>query len=611
MIINEIEIKSFGKLENRRFVFSDGLNLIWGSNECGKTTVFAFVKFMLYGIKIRKLPLGMSFKEKYMPWNGKPMCGTMTVTDEKGAKYILTRFVSEEKSTVEIIDSYTGSEVNNRGMLRNPGKYFTSLNEEAFSYAAFLSSLTGAVKNDRDGEIIAKLSNLSQCAGEDISYQRIDEDLNEKILDLSSTKRKNAVLPNLHRELDFNERNIAEIKEKCSEISVLNKRFDEINKEKDILNTELKRQKAIQESDYELYKYKELSEIIKKTESDPSMRFSEVNEYEKNIVSIGEKSCGRARMFKIMSILYASIATAAFLCRIIFRSKLFAYVSIFVLVFTIVFIVCALKEHKKIKVLNDVLKKYDCDNCTNFNDGVAKFNALKLQKECIINDIGTNMYKDIDKKISNHFTFSNNSDKIEEIMNKINNLNIESVRLNSIIEESKGLELMLQDSEEKLNTLKTKIADAEHELNSLILARDVLENAFERMKTVFAPAFSKCTGEFLTMLTSGKYHEIKSDEGFNAKIKSADGCKKLDYYSRGTCEQVYLAMRLALCTAVVSDVTLPLFFDDAFCTYDDDRFNNVLNLLNNESKKRQIFITSCRQTEFLFFRNAGINIIKL
>lgn len=611
MIINELEIRSFGKLENRHFVFTDGLNLIYGSNECGKTTVFAFVKFMLYGTKIRKTPNSMSFKEKYMPWNGKPMSGSMTVTDENGSRYVLTRLVSEEKNILEVIDSYTGADVNNREILRNPGKYFTSLNEEAFSYASFLSALSGAVKNDRDGEIVSKLSNLSQCAGEDISYQRIIDDLNDRILNFSSSKRKNAVLPGLHHKLDLIKENILEINKRISEIDSLNKRVVEITNKKTALSTELEKQKNIQAANSEFYKYKELADIIKKIESDASMRFSNVSEYEKSIVRNGEKTCGRVKILGLMSVIYIILGFVAFFCEIISHKKIFALVSIFMMLFASVFAVLTVNEHKKIKASNNILKKYDCDNCTKFNENIAKFNALKLQKECIIDDIGTNMFKDTDKKFSNPFTFLNNSDKIEEIINEINNLNIEMAQLNSIITEGKGLTLKLREDEEALSELKTKISDAEHELNSLMLARDVLKSAFDRMKNVFAPAFSKSTGVFLGKLTSGKYCEIKSDESFNAKINSTDGYNKLEYYSRGTCEQVYLAMRLALCDTVVADVGLPMFFDDAFCTYDDDRFNNVLNLVSEESKSRQIFITSCRSTEFLFFRNEGINIIEL
>lgn len=611
MIINELEIRSFGKLENRHFVFADSLNLIYGSNECGKTTVFAFVKFMLYGTKIRKAPNSMSFKEKYMPWNGKPMSGSMTVTIENGSKYVLTRLVSDEKNIIEIIDSYTGADVNDREILRNPGKYFTSLNEEAFSYVSFLSAISGAVKNDKDGEMVSKLSNLSQCAGEEISYQRIINDLNDRILIFSSNKRKNAILPGLHHKLDLTKENILEINKQISEIDLLNKRMVEIADKKIALCSELKKQKNIQNANLEFYKYNELADVIKKIESDSSMRFSNVSEFEKNIVRNGEKAFGRVKIFGMMSVIYIIFGLVTFLSGIISRIKIFALISIFMMLFAIVFAVLNVNEHKKIKASNNILKKYDCDNYTKFNENIAKFNALKLQKERIIDDIGTNMYKDTDKKFSNHFTFFNNSDKIEEIINEINNLNIETAQLNSIITEGKGLALKLREDEEILGELKAKISVAEHELNSLILARDVLKNAFDRMKKVFAPAFSKSTGEFLKQLTSGKYCEIKSDESFNAKINSADGYNKLEYYSRGTCEQVYLAMRLALCDTVVNDVGLPLFLDDAFCTYDDDRFNNVLNLVSEESKSRQIFITSCRSTEFLFFRNAGINIIKL
>ena len=50
MIIREIRIDSFGSLRNRTVTFTDGLNLVEGKNESGKTAMAAFIKFMLYGL---------------------------------------------------------------------------------------------------------------------------------------------------------------------------------------------------------------------------------------------------------------------------------------------------------------------------------------------------------------------------------------------------------------------------------------------------------------------------------------------------------------------------------------------------------------------------------
>ena len=47
MKIKEIEIKNFGKFSNQRFVFRDGIQVFYGENEFGKSTIYGFLKEML------------------------------------------------------------------------------------------------------------------------------------------------------------------------------------------------------------------------------------------------------------------------------------------------------------------------------------------------------------------------------------------------------------------------------------------------------------------------------------------------------------------------------------------------------------------------------------
>ena len=49
MIIKELKIDAFGKLENKHISLDDKINVIYGSNESGKSTAAAFIRYMLYG----------------------------------------------------------------------------------------------------------------------------------------------------------------------------------------------------------------------------------------------------------------------------------------------------------------------------------------------------------------------------------------------------------------------------------------------------------------------------------------------------------------------------------------------------------------------------------
>lgn len=73
MIIKSINIISFGKLKNKQISFSDKLNVIYGRNESGKTTISAFIEAMLYSFPPR------SDRAKYLPWDNSTAAGEMSI----------------------------------------------------------------------------------------------------------------------------------------------------------------------------------------------------------------------------------------------------------------------------------------------------------------------------------------------------------------------------------------------------------------------------------------------------------------------------------------------------------------------------------------------------
>ena len=90
MTIDKISIDSFGKLSNLEIMPASGLNIIYAPNESGKSTLLSFIKFVFYGTRQKKVKGDMTFKEKYMPWSGLPMSGSIEFT-HNGKKYIIYR----------------------------------------------------------------------------------------------------------------------------------------------------------------------------------------------------------------------------------------------------------------------------------------------------------------------------------------------------------------------------------------------------------------------------------------------------------------------------------------------------------------------------------------
>lgn len=175
MKINSVYISAFGKFEDKKFDFSDGLNLIYGENEDGKTTFMTFIRMMFYGTQgkssddIYKNP-----RKKYAPRNEKPMAGSIDFESD-GKKYRIERIFKTSNSTDKIAvtnlssgerETFTGKE--------DLGKRFLGLSLEAAQRSIFLSEHGPINKNgNADGELNSRLSNLAGTGNEEFSAEDI------------------------------------------------------------------------------------------------------------------------------------------------------------------------------------------------------------------------------------------------------------------------------------------------------------------------------------------------------------------------------------------------------------------------------------------------------
>ena len=91
MKIRSALIQSFGKFKHQSFDFADGLNVICGKNESGKSSFARFVRFMLYGYtSSRSSSLADNDKKRYTPWDEPKTLGEMTVVTADDT-YVLRR----------------------------------------------------------------------------------------------------------------------------------------------------------------------------------------------------------------------------------------------------------------------------------------------------------------------------------------------------------------------------------------------------------------------------------------------------------------------------------------------------------------------------------------
>ena len=140
----------------------------------------------------------------------------------------------------------------------------------------------------------------------------------------------------------------------------------------------------------------------------------------------------------------------------------------------------------------------------------------------------------------------------------------------------------------------------QEEYDAVALAMATLDEANISLQNRFSPALGARSAEIFRHLTAGRYEKVLLSRDFSLETEEETGsaARSVQLLSQGAADQLYLAVRLAICDMVLpEDKTVPLILDDALLSFDEDRLHAALDYLVEESKKRQILLFSCQKRE--------------
>lgn len=164
----------------------------------------------------------------------------------------------------------------------------------------------------------------------------------------------------------------------------------------------------------------------------------------------------------------------------------------------------------------------------------------------------------------------------------------------------------------QLERLDEEIGTAERELQTLLRQRRALELADEalvrveeRIRARSFPQWTATVGKNLEHFSGGRYHELHWTEDLLPQLVIPENKQivNLDQLSAGTKDMIYLALRFSL--ADFLGVGLPIFLDDSFVELDDQRWENIAQMLLRTGGQRQVFLFTCHERERGFFQKAG------
>ena len=236
MKIKNIKVNAYGNIENKDINLEEGINIIHGANESGKSTLLNYIISIFYGISRNKDGKALSDYEKYKPWNSNEFSGRISYKLENGEKYEIFRDFNKKNPKIyndkleDISDRFETDK-------KDGSKFFIEqMGIDKQMYLSTVVSTQEEVRLDEKNQnmLIQKIANLAGTGEDNVSYKKALIKLQEKIRDEIGTNKTS------QKPVNIIEKEIVEINNKIVETEKYRSRKYEIDAEKEQILSELK-----------------------------------------------------------------------------------------------------------------------------------------------------------------------------------------------------------------------------------------------------------------------------------------------------------------------------------------------------------------------------------
>ena len=627
MKINYLKINGFGKIKNKEINFKKNINLIYGKNESGKSTLLKFIKCMLYGISKNKNGKAISDFEKYKPWNGDDFSGKLKyILDNKNEYEVYREF---SKKNPKIYNNNLEDISKEFNIDKTKGNQFfyeqTKIDESLFLSTNIVEQQEVVLDNNSQGILTQKIANILSSGEDNISYKKVMDNLNKKLIqDVGTERTVGRPLNEVTEKINL----LKKEKENLQNISYLNNDIKENKKE---LNENI----ITIEKELELLKEIKLKKEDEEKENEKvNINQKIIDEYDEKIINLKnelnkkeiKKETNKNNLFNLIIItilIILNILINFIKLPNIINKTIIVGTSLYLVIYFIVYLKNKIKINKKnneentkkiklekeIEILeeNKSNKEQEINNIINEVEEKNNSNLNLLKNKFKDNFTAEEIIKvfncDLDN-LNNEFELLN-----RELNNKnleLNTLNIKEKDINNVMEQKLKCEEQLENLEEE----KQELLNLEESIN---IAKEALEKAYNEMKNDVTPKFTKDLSLLIEKISNNKYNKANFDAEYGLRVENENGeyidCNKL---SIGTIDQLYLSLRLSAMNEI-SEEKMPIILDEAFAYYDNERLENILKFINENYKENQVLIFTCsnREKEILDKLNVEYNLIEL
>ena len=249
MKIKNIKINNYGKIENKEINLENKINIIYGKNESGKSTLLNYIKNIFYGISKNKNGKNISDYEKYKPWGKEDYSGKLKYELDNGQEYEIFRDFNKKNPKVYNEEMEDISKEFNIVKKDGVQFFYDQTNVDETMFTSTVLTMQEEVKLDKQDQsiLVQKLANLAGTGDDNLSYKKVIDKLNKMQIEEIGSERSQG-------------RPINIIKDRIKNIEFVLKELHQYQKDKNI-NEEQKEviMEKIREEEKELDLFKQIS----------------------------------------------------------------------------------------------------------------------------------------------------------------------------------------------------------------------------------------------------------------------------------------------------------------------------------------------------------------
>lgn len=594
MKITRCHIYQFGKLKELSCEFPEGITLISGKNESGKTTLHTALAALLFGAeKGRGRVPRDSIYRAGLPWTDPQLYGGMIEWEREGRRFQVERDLARTPPRVSVTETdEAGKHERNTADLPWPASLSPYLYFNTLSFRQHSSAVESGLAEELRSHII----NLHGSGSENIDMAGALSLLREKKRELQKQLQPDAAAESFRLQQQLEEARQASFSEEGeswdSEKNRLAKQEEEarlLSEERSRLNQELREGRLLLQ-ERGLLDPEVIQHDLEKTQIVAESMETYEKSYAPHLSSPGLVKLASYLSLPFMLLFFWIVINAIQTHR--FPTAAFGAFGFLLALFVSIRYsrrqdaLDSIKNNKK--VLLQLFKKYAPEYEP----------ACNLEEACEL--------RDYLEKVSKTFEYL--EDKDETLRQKTETLSQmlgDNIALGQNLEqgltkrmERERWELHIQNlmtQADALEPVLEKNKQLEEEIQALDLALENLNALSLQSYSDFGAPLTESASRIFREITGGRYQGLRVSNKLELFAEQNHQLIPPESLSAGTMEQLYFAFRMAMIQMLWSQEPMPLFFDDSFAFYDEERLSALLAWLNQYPG--QVLIFSCQERE--------------